>query len=151
MSSTFGFPWCGLLSRRNNQDRGRNRKARARRRGHVPGLDAPEDRRLMSLVLSPDSLTVNDTRTGMNWLANADLAADPKMHFSVQGINPDGSMTWQTAMDWVAALNKADYLGHDDWILPVTPPTDPNASLSNLLTGFNFGLDDYSSDMGELF
>jgi hypothetical protein len=129
MSSTFGFPWRGLLSHRNNQGRGRTRTARARRRGLVPRLDALEDRRLLSLIPSPDGLTVYDTKTGMNWLANTDLAADPQMHLGVEGINPDGSMTWETAMNWVAALNNADYLGHDDWILPVTPPTDPNASL----------------------
>jgi hypothetical protein len=47
----------------------------------------------------------------MNWLANADLAADPTMRFGVDGINPDGSMTWETALNWVAGMNQAHYLG----------------------------------------
>jgi hypothetical protein len=85
----------------------------------------------------------------MNWLANANLAAT--MTFGVKGINPDGSMTWETALNWVAALNKAHYLGHTDWILPPTPPTDPHATLHNKTTGLDYGFDFYSSDMGELF
>src|SRR5262249_3152124 len=66
-------------------------------------------------------------------------------------INADGSMTWETALNWVAALNRHAYLGHTDWTLPVTPETDPNGTLKNNTTGFSFGFNCTSSEMGELF
>jgi hypothetical protein len=123
-TSFFDFASSGLFSLSNQQDRGENTKIRRRRHSFAPELNVPEDRCVPSLIPSADGMTVLDTRTGMNWLANGNLAAT--MPFDVKGINPDGSMTWETAMSWVAALNKADYLGHNDWILPVTPPPRPS-------------------------
>ncbi len=122
---------------------------RKQQRSFVPRLAVLEDRCVPSLVPSADGMTVYDTSTKMTWLADANLAATD--HFHVQGINPDGSMTWSTAMNWVAAMNKAHYLGHSDWILPRTPATDPHATLHNQTTHDDFGFDFYSCDMGELF
>src|SRR5262249_37594423 len=65
--------------------------------------------------------------TNINWLADADLAAierfglpvgsDPKK--GAENINPDGSMSYVTAVAWVARMNAADYLGHNNWRLPI--------------------------------
>ncbi len=109
------------------------------------------------LTPSADGLTVYDSNLGVNWLANANLAAtDP---FGVNYINPDGSMSWQTALNWVAALNTAHFLGHTNWTLPATPipPVIPPATSSDAScgltsgSGFGFGYGCSSSGMGELF
>jgi hypothetical protein len=117
MAYIFGFPWRGLFSRRNQQDRGRTVKARNRRNSLVPKMDVLEDRCVPSLIPSADGMTVYDTKTRMNWLANADLTATKS--FGVKGINADGSMNYKTAVAWIASLNSADYLGHNNWRLPV--------------------------------
>ena len=41
-------------------------------------------------------------------------------------------MSWNTANQWIGAMNTADYLGHSDWRLPTTAPIDGSA--------FNYGL-----------
>src|SRR5262245_1409103 len=115
----------------------RGRSRCNRRRSRIPKLTLLEDRSVPALVASTDGSTVFDTNTNMNWLANANLAADPKMHFGVKGINKDGSMTWTQARKWVYELNQHDYLGHTDWTLPGN------------FAGAGFG--QATSDMGELF
>ena len=151
MAFTVGFRWRGMSSRRPRRDWRRTSKARARRHQLVPRPDALEDRRLLSLIPDPGGQTVYDTRTHTHWLADANAAADPANQFGVQGINPDGSMTWETAMDWVAALNQNHYLGHNDWFLPRTPNTDKTATQYNKKQHFSYGFDFKTSDMGELF
>jgi hypothetical protein len=103
-----------------------------------------EDRCVPALSANPDGATVHDTVTHMNWLANANLAADPQMNFGVNGINADGSMTWTQARKWVYNMNhyrnpdhSIGYLHHTDWTLP-----DKFAG-----AGFN----QTESNMGELF
>jgi hypothetical protein len=91
---------------------------------------------------------------GVYWLANGNLAATQT--FGVQGINPDGSMTWETALNWVAAMNKfnngAGYLGHNNWTLPLTPDVDPGGTAKQTgPTGESFGFDFYSCLFGHLF
>ena len=56
------------------------------------------------------------------WLADANRAGKPAMQplFNVSGINPNGSMNFQTAQNRVAALNAHGYLGHNNWQIPVT-------------------------------
>jgi hypothetical protein len=46
------------------------------------------------------------------------------MSFGVQGINPDGSMTWPTSQQWIDALNAHNYLGHSDWRMPHSDSED---------------------------
>src|SRR5471032_1938221 len=86
-----------------------------------------------TLVPSSDGLTVYDTVLKVNWLANANLAGTPANlagtpdpTFGVANITPGGSMNYQTALNWVAALNHyqiVGYLGHNNWQLPTTPHT----------------------------
>src|SRR5580692_4334162 len=71
-----------------------------------------------ALLASPDGQTVYDTARDVTWLADANLPA--AQSFGVSGINPDGSMGWTTAQEWVAAMNAANYLGTNKWALPAT-------------------------------
>jgi hypothetical protein len=115
-----------------------------RRHSFVPRLAVLEDRCVPALVANPDGLTIHDSVTHTNWLANANLAANPLMHFGVDGINPDGSMTWTQALKWVYEMNQypnpdgtVGYLHHTDWTLP--------GNFGG--AGFNQAV----SDMGELY
>jgi hypothetical protein len=85
------------------------------------------------LVLGPGGNTVYDAVNGVNWLADANLAATnrfglPLCNGSGNGtrlcVNASGSMNYNAALAWVAAMNAANYLGHSNWQLPTTPTTD---------------------------
>jgi hypothetical protein len=94
--------------------------------------------------LQGEGRTVYDSATGVHWLADADLAADPAKNFGVTGINQDGSMTWSQAVNWIAGMNSCNngngYLGHTNWTMP---------GLNN--PSNNGGFDQTESDLGELF
>jgi hypothetical protein len=91
---------------------------------------------------------IYDSDLNITWLANANLAASNT--FGVSGILGPGSswgqMTWTTAQNWIAAMNTADYLGFNDWRLPVTLYPDASCSGSNS-QGYNCT----GSEMGYLF
>jgi hypothetical protein len=149
----------------------------------LPEVEALEDRCVPSLtpvmvngvrcVFDSDAVDVTADATpgatGVTWLADANFAASKEgqalaCQYGVTGINPDGSMTFGTAVHWVDALNKANYAGHCNWSLPGTLrgqidqgylPNDPN-----VLTGppdndnhekNSFGYDLAGSPMGHLF
>ena len=61
-----------------------------------------------------------DNVTGLVWLQDANLAKTNT--FGVSGIDANGYMYWNTANSWISAMNAADYLGHNDWMLPTTAP-----------------------------
>ena len=65
---------------------------------------------------------IYDDVLNITWLQDANLAASNT--FGVSGIGADGSMTWDTANDWIAAMNAADYLGYSDWRLPTNEPVN---------------------------
>ncbi|MBX7194118.1 MAG: DUF1566 domain-containing protein [Sandaracinaceae bacterium] len=109
---------------------------------------------------SPDpgaATTVYDAAQHVYWLANANLAADPAMRaaLGVSGINDDGSMSYATALEWIAALNAYDggagYLGHDDWQLPTNPPEDTTCAIAGGVSGNSFGPGCTGSALGGLF
>jgi Protein of unknown function (DUF1566) len=105
-----------------------------------------------ALVLSADGKTVYDNLQGVTWLADANLAGDATVRaaMGVQGINPNGTMNYTTALSWVDALNKAGYLGRDDWQLPTTPSKDNTCAT----TGRNengFGPSCKGSALGRLY
>ncbi|MBF0592388.1 MAG: DUF1566 domain-containing protein, partial [Nitrospirae bacterium] len=54
--------------------------------------------------------TVNDNLTGLVWAKDA---GTPTVSSCTGGV-----MTWQAALDYVACLNTANYLGYNDWRLP---------------------------------
>jgi hypothetical protein len=99
---------------------------------------------------APAAATVDDAALGVTWLADADLAATDTFH--VPGVSCDGSMEYTTALKWVRAMNRADYLGHSDWTLPITPPyTDLGCSGENEAGGGYFGIGCTKSPLASLY
>jgi hypothetical protein len=114
-------------------------------KGKLPGTPPAAGE---GLQVNPDGQTVYDPIAQVTWLADANLAA--KQTFGVADIDPDGSMEHAAAVQWIAAMNKADggrgYLGQKNWQMPETGPPDPSCSLKGT-TGF----DCTGSAMGVLF
>jgi hypothetical protein len=96
--------------------------------------------------VGPAGQTVVDPALHVTWLADANLAR--KETFNVAGINKDGSMDYQSAVNWVAAMNHDDYLGQCTWELPETPSYDPGC-LSHNTSTFGYGCS--QSAMGSLY
>jgi hypothetical protein len=91
-----------------------------------------------NLVSALGGQVVNDTDLNITWLANANLA--DTQAFGVSGITADGSMNWNTAKLWIAAMNTANYLGYNDWRLPTVTDTGTpgcNGAYSGTDCGFN--------------
>ena len=101
---------------------------------------------------------VYDDDLDISWLANANLADTNT--FGVSGITAAGTMNWDTANNWIAAMNAFNgglgYLDHSDWRLPNTLlPNDPSCTTDAAgttpsgsgATGFNCS----GSEMGHLF
>ncbi len=78
-----------------------------------------------------------DTVLDMTWLANANLAASNT--FGVSGISGTGRMDWDTANNWIAAMNGANYLGISTWRLPNHFDIDGNGCTVNSYTSYNGG------------
>lgn len=100
---------------------------------------------------SPGSLEAYyDTVLDITWLADANLAASNT--FGVTGIVPGGYMTWAKAVEWIAAMNTANYLGVNTWRLPTV--TDTGASGCNFAyTGTDCGwnVDLSTGEMAHLY
>ena len=116
-------------------------------KGKLPGTPPASG---TGLEINPGGQTVYDPIVNITWLADANLAAEQT--FGVADINPDGSMEHATAVQWVAAMNKADqgrgYLAQTNWQLPETVLPDPSCSIgAKGMTGY----DCTASPMGELF
>jgi uncharacterized protein (TIGR03437 family) len=98
--------------------------------GKLPGA-APGNG--TGLQVSPDGETVYDPMTNVTWLANANLAASDTFGLPActSPTNPalcvaaDGSMTWASAVQFVANMNSAAYLGQTDWQAPTIAPACP--------------------------
>ena len=106
---------------------------------------------------------VYDSDQGVCWLADANLAGDVQVRAKVAldavnpdgstpVINPDGTMDYETALNWVAALNKYNkgqgWLGHNNWQLPTTALLDPSCSSHN---NGDFGVLCEGSALGHLY
>ena len=97
----------------------------------------PERGPTHGLTLIERGAIVYDSNQGVCWLADANLAGDPALQatLGVSGINPNGTMNWATALNFVNALNAYDggrgYLGHNNWQLPDTPLDDSTCSSFN--------------------
>jgi hypothetical protein len=100
-----------------------------------------------SLISRLDGQAVYDTDLGITWMTDVNLAATNT--FGISGIiNPGGNMSWDTAAQWIVALNATNYLGFNDWRLPTTVNPDPTCIGSvNTSSGFNCT----GSEMGHLF
>ena len=102
-----------------------------------------------SLVPSADGRTIYDRALNVTWVADANLAATEK--FGVKGVNPNGSMSWHTSQNWIAAMNVAHYLGRSDWRLPKTLQPDDSCSIITPKLKQGSGYNCTRSEMGELF
>jgi hypothetical protein len=107
-----------------------------------------------SLEVSADWQLVYDPVTQVTWSADADLARSQSFgaqctNFEPAGkptffppgipcIAPDGSMSNETAENWITGMNAAKWLGQSDWVLP-----DNNAGCA--------GFSCQNSELGELF
>jgi hypothetical protein len=111
-----------------------------------------------SLVFTPDRTIVYDQALDIYWLGDANLAAEKT--FGIQkgvntnptdetyiNINPDGSMNYATAVAWINAMNARNYLGHNNWRLPMATDT----SAAYYITGSGIGDEFKGSEMGELY
>ncbi|KJU82664.1 secreted protein containing DUF1566 [Candidatus Magnetobacterium bavaricum] len=78
-----------------------------------------------------DTNTVTDNLTGLMWTKDA---GTPTV-----GSCTGGTMTWQAALNYVACLNTANYLGHSDWRLPNINELESllNAEQANTATWLN--------------
>jgi hypothetical protein len=110
-----------------------------------------------ALLPSSDGVTVYDTANRVTWLADADLPATntfglPRCDGSGTQpcVNASGSMSYQSAVAWVAAMNAAHYLGHADWRLPTTPPTDTTCPKTGP-HGNSFGFGCMGNALGSLY
>lgn len=65
---------------------------------------------------------IYDDVLDISWLTDANLAATNT--FGVAGIGTDGTMTWDTGFEWIAALNANAYLGYTNWRMPTTTPVN---------------------------
>jgi uncharacterized protein (TIGR03437 family) len=110
-----------------------------------------------TLVLSLDGITVYDTVNNVSWLADADLAATNRFGLPVCNasgaqpcVNPSGSMSYQAAAAWVAAMNAGNYLGHTNWQLPTTPLTDSGCGFIGPQAN-SFGFNCTAGALGSLY
>jgi len=90
-----------------------------------------------------------DTDLNITWLANLNLAATN--NFGTPGVIGDGSMSWPAAVNWIAAMNHAKYLGFSNWRLPTNPILDPTCSSQDTANKFSYGTGCTGSEMGHLF
>ena len=97
---------------------------------------------------------VFDDDLGITWLADANLA--DTFDFGVTGVGLDGSMTWNSATEWITAMNNVanpdgstGYLGFTGWRLPTTVQPDPSCSRQTGDISYGFGCS--GSEMGHLF
>ena len=82
------------------------------------GLSVPAN----AMLVDRGNGLIYDSDLDITWLQNANLAQTNT--FGVPGILSSGEMNWSTAMDWVAAMNSTNYLGHSNWRLPRTLPVN---------------------------
>ncbi len=125
-----------------------------------PGLSQP----IETHGLKPAELgtIVYDSNQGVCWLADANLAGNPQIRAKLglpavnpitgDGVNPDGTMDYATAVAFVKALNDYNngqsFLGHNNWQLPTNPSADATCSSYNKV---NFGVLCTGGALGNLY
>jgi uncharacterized protein (TIGR03437 family) len=113
--------------------------------GKIAGIPAGTGN---GLEVSADQQTVYDPMTGITWLANANLAASntfglPRCTDPVTPptcVAQDGAMTYDSATQFIDAMNAAAYLGQKNWQLPSIDPSCPG-----------YGCDGSLNPLGNLF
>jgi uncharacterized protein (TIGR03437 family) len=110
-----------------------------------------------TLVPNSDGITIYDSVNNISWLADANLPATNRFGLPVctasgtqPCVNPSGSMSYQAAAAWVAAMNAANYLGHTNWQLPTTPLADSGCGFVGPQNN-SFGYNCSASALGSLY
>lgn len=73
---------------------------------------------------------IYDDVLDITWLGDARLAAS--VDFGIEDIEADGNgnpgaMTWDTAFEWIDAMNAAGYKGFSNWRMPTMTPVNGSA------------------------
>ena len=101
-----------------------------------------------ALVPRLDGQAVYDADSNVTWIADASLSSTNS--FGVSGIFSSGYMNWDTAQNWILAMNAENYLGFSDWRLPTSlQPSDSACSSQN--ESSSSGAYCTGSEMGHLF
>lgn len=92
-----------------------------------------------------DGQAVYDTDLNITWVSDASLPI-------TQGYSGD-RMNWYGAQQWIKTLNATNYLGFDDWRLPITNQPDPTCSTqwNSSWGGKSGGTNCSLSELGHLF
>lgn len=129
------------------------------------GIALDEDAEAIAHGLTPvnGGALVYDKNQELCWLADANLAGNPAVRAQVTlantnpdgstpVINPDGTMGYQTALNWVNGLNSYNggngWRNHNNWQLPTNPAVDTTCSSINV---DNFGVLCTGSALGNLY
>ena len=93
---------------------------------------------------------IYDTDLNITWLQDANLAQTNT--FGVSGIISGFFMAWDTAQNWIAAMNAANYLGFNDWRLPSTTDTGtPGCNFAYSGTDCGYNMNPGTSELAHLF
>jgi hypothetical protein len=112
---------------------------------------------LAFVVVPASGVVVRDAANNISWLADANLGATNRFGLPVctptttqTCVNASGSMTFQAATAWVAAMNVAAYLGRTNWQLPTFPDVDATCPFIGP-HGEPFGFGCTGSSLGSLY
>lgn len=83
-----------------------------------------------------------DDVSNITWIADANLAG-------TSGYDNDGYMNWDKVQKWIGTLNSANYLGVNDWRLPLTAQPDASCSVQDSFGSYGYGCT--GSEMGRLY
>jgi hypothetical protein len=90
-------------------------------------------------------------KTGVSWLANANIASDPNflktVHATGLNIRSDGAMELKTAQSLISLMQQYKYLGRPDWALSLANAT--NCTLNGKSTSYGYHCN--ASAMGHLY
>jgi hypothetical protein len=93
---------------------------------------------------------IYDLDRNLTWQRNTNLAATDT--FGVAGILGDGRMTWFTAQSWIGAMNAANYLGYNNWRLPIVTDTgQPGCDFSVSGTDCGYNVSTAGSELAHLY
>ena len=110
-----------------------------------------------ALIPTTDGTMVYDAVNNITWIANGNLAAAQPFGLPtcqngapMPCINASGTMRYTAAQSWIAAMNRANYLGHSTWQLPTTPIVDNSCQFVGPQNN-SFGFKCTASAMGSLY
>ncbi len=99
---------------------------------------------------------IYDSTLNLTWQQDANLATTQT--FGVAGIEANGRMTEDVAVNWIGAMNGAAYKGYSDWRLPQNTPVNGSAftffSSADFWTGardVSYNITSVNSPLAHLF